>query len=234
ATVRSASARAGSTTERQSTCAMLRRRASASWTPSDSVGWAAASCGCTASGVCASWRLDIRPTPTPETRPTASNRPRPVSMRRTSDPMARRCQSRCTVMGQTSHSSQCRNDGTTGATCRTAQGTALVRSPTRKRVKPGGSDSNQPGKELDCPDLGHFRDVMLEHVLDAVAQGCRGTGATGATALHVKQNDTTFETAENDIAAILRHGRADPRLDQFLDLGDDAGIGRIVDFILGP
>ncbi|QTK79836.1 hypothetical protein AT6N2_C2195 [Agrobacterium tumefaciens] len=62
---------------------------------------------------------------------------------------------------------------------------------------------------------------MAEQVLNAVLQRGGGGWATRAGALHVQEHRTITETAERDVAAILRHGRADASFQQFLDGGDD-------------
>ena len=71
-------------------------------------------------------------------------------------------------------------------------------------------------------DRGHFRHIMAQHVLDAVLQGHGGRRTAGAGALQMQRDNAggAVKALEDDVAAILRHGRAHPRLDQFLDLVD--------------
>lgn len=46
--------------------------------------------------------------------------------------------------------------------------------------------------------------------------------------MHRQIDGAAIEAAIDDIAAVARHGGANPRLDQLADLGDDVGIGGIV------
>ena len=79
----------------------------------------------------------------------------------------------------------------------------------------------EQGKRLpsgDRADLDHLRDIVVEQVLDAVLQRDRRARAAGAGAAHVEVDHAALEAVEDDVAAVLRHRRADPRLDQLLDL----------------
>src|SRR5690349_13324274 len=58
-------------------------------------------------------------------------------------------------------------------------------------------------------DPGHFRHVVLEHVLDPGLQRGRRRRATRAGAAHVQPDHAggRLELAEHDVAAVLGHGR---------------------------
>src|SRR3569623_2791048 len=60
-------------------------------------------------------------------------------------------------------------------------------------------------------DRGDFRDVVLEHVLDAGLERRRGRWAARAGAAHVQVDDAglVVEAREQYVAAVLGHGRAD-------------------------
>ena len=81
----------------------------------------------------------------------------------------------------------------------------------------------------------HFGDIVLEQRLDPVLERGGGAGAAGAGTLHGQGNHPVLEPAIDNIAAIVGHCRADPRFDQFLDLRDHIGMGRIIAkiFVLG-
>src|SRR5258708_8455991 len=76
-------------------------------------------------------------------------------------------------------------------------------------------------------NFGDVGDEMAQQILDAVAQRRRRRRATRAGALHVEIDDAVLETLKRDIAAVVRHRRPHPRLDQILDRGHGVGIGGI-------
>ena len=84
-------------------------------------------------------------------------------------------------------------------------------------------------------DPGHFGHVVAQQVLDAGLQGGRGRRAARAGAAHVQPDDAGvgLEAGEQDIAAVLRHRRADAGVDQVLDLGDHLGGLALVDLLVG-
>src|SRR6185503_18786702 len=68
---------------------------------------------------------------------------------------------------------------------------------------------------------------MANQALDAVLEGDRRGWTTLAGALKAKIERALGVAAIDDVAAVLRHRRADPGFDQFLDLVDDVGVGRV-------
>src|SRR5690606_28555929 len=82
----------------------------------------------------------------------------------------------------------------------------------------GGRDSGH------CFHLLHLGHVVPEHVLDAHFQGGGGGRAAGAGAAHVQEDRSVLETLVDDVAAVLGHGGANARVDQFLDCGNDLGV----------
>src|SRR4029078_7561674 len=66
-------------------------------------------------------------------------------------------------------------------------------------------------------DLLHLGNEVFEQVLDAVSKSCRRARAAGAGAAHMQKHHPVAVTLEGDIAAVLSDGRADARLEQFLD-----------------
>src|SRR5260221_6738165 len=70
----------------------------------------------------------------------------------------------------------------------------------------------------DGAHLEDFRDVVAQHVLDAGLQGRGRARASRAGALHVQIDDAVLEILEGDVAAVHRHCRPQPRLQQLLDL----------------
>ncbi len=69
---------------------------------------------------------------------------------------------------------------------------------------------------------------MLQHVLDAALQ-CHGGGRTARTGtLHVEEHDAFLIALEGDVAAVLRNGRTDTRVENFLDLRDDLAVLAVV------
>src|SRR5690554_2534650 len=103
----------------------------------------------------------------------------------------------------------------------------------------------KPGPEArfslypSCPELYalfhvlHFRNEVMQQVLDAVLQGRRRGWATGARALHVQVNGALLISAECDVAAILRHCRAHTRLQKVLDCSNDFFVGLVVELAIG-
>src|SRR5690606_13334801 len=79
----------------------------------------------------------------------------------------------------------------------------------------------------------HFRNEVMQQVLDAVLQGRGRRWATSARALHVQVNGALLISAECDIAAILRHSRAHTRLQKVLDCSDDLFVGLVVELAIG-
>src|SRR5262249_50044396 len=70
------------------------------------------------------------------------------------------------------------------------------------------------------PDLDHVGQIMAQQVLDAVPQRRGRRRAARAGALHVEIDDAVLEPPEGDVAAVVRHRRPHPRLDELLDGGD--------------
>ena len=91
----------------------------------------------------------------------------------------------------------------------------------RPRCRRRGSAA---ASEANRANLGDLRDVVAEQVLDAHLQRHRRGRAAGAGALHVQVDDAAVEAVEGDVAAVLRHRRADPGVEQLLDLADDLGV----------
>ena len=93
------------------------------------------------------------------------------------------------------------------------------------------SVSALPRSSGDLLDLLHFGHEVLEQVLDAVLQRRRGRRAAGAGALHVQEHRAVLVAAEGDVAAVLRHRRANARIEQFLDGDDDLRVGLVVELV---
>ena len=51
--------------------------------------------------------------------------------------------------------------------------------------------------------------------------------------MHVQINDPVLELAEDNVAAVLGHGRANPRFQKLLDLGHDLGLRTVSGLALG-
>ena len=60
--------------------------------------------------------------------------------------------------------------------------------------------------------------IMFKHIFDTGLQGHGRAGATGAGAAHFQKDNAVLKTVKNNIAAILRHCRADAGFQQLLDL----------------
>src|SRR5260221_10441955 len=105
-----------------------------------------------------------------------------------------------------------------------------IARPCNKGAATGGALLSLPGNRpgSDRADFLHFRDVMLQHVLNAGLERRRRAWTARARALHVQVDDAVGEIVTDDVAAVLRHGRPHARLEQLLDLGDDLGIGLAV------
>src|ERR1043166_833397 len=88
-----------------------------------------------------------------------------------------------------------------------------------------------PRKTLSRANLGNVGNEVAQQVFDAVPQGRGRRGAARARALHGEVNHPVLETAEGDVAAVVRHRRAHPRLDQLLDGGDRLGVIFVEKFI---
>ena len=80
-------------------------------------------------------------------------------------------------------------------------------------------------------DPGHFRHIVLEHVLDPGFQRGRGRGTARAGAAHLQPDDAGvgLVAVEEDVAAILGDRGADAGVEEILDLVDDGrGVGVVV------
>src|SRR3569623_2399528 len=108
-------------------------------------------------------------------------------------------------------------------------------SPSRMATEQASSEVSRarripPGSErLLAPR--RFRDVVAKHVFHARLQGRGRGGATGAGAAHMQPDDAGvgLEAVEQDIAAVLGHGRADAGIQQVLDLGHYLGGFALID-----
>jgi len=65
---------------------------------------------------------------------------------------------------------------------------------------------------------------VTQQVLDAMAQCRRGRRAPGTGSLHIQIDHAVLESAEGDIAAVIRHGWSHPRFDQLFYRRDGLGI----------
>src|SRR6202051_1475135 len=90
-----------------------------------------------------------------------------------------------------------------------------------------GAFNRRAPASLHRPDFGDVGNERAQQILDAVAQRRRRRRAARAGAFSVEIDDAVLKTFEGDIAAVVRHRRPHPRLDQILDGGDGVGIGRI-------
>uniref|UniRef100_A0A0N5A6F0 UBA domain-containing protein n=1 Tax=Parastrongyloides trichosuri TaxID=131310 RepID=A0A0N5A6F0_PARTI len=102
--------------------------------------------------------------------------------------------------------------------------------PTTRRPT---SVSCETGRRLQhLFDAGHFRDVVTHHLLDPGLQGRGGGGASCAGAAHPQTQHAGLlvEMVEQDVAAVLSHGRTDAAVEQALDLGHDL---RVLAGVLG-
>src|SRR5580698_8731609 len=81
---------------------------------------------------------------------------------------------------------------------------------------------------------GDLGDVVAQQVLDAGLQSGGGRRTAGAGAAHVEPDHAGvgLEAGEQDVAAVLRHGRADAGVDQVLDLGDHLGGLALIDLVV--
>src|SRR5881398_3385468 len=85
----------------------------------------------------------------------------------------------------------------------------------------------EPSEALDGFYRFDFRHIMANQAFDAALQrdGRRRTSRTGA--MHRQIESPAAIASVRDVSAVLRDSRADPGLDQFLDLLDDIAIGRV-------
>src|SRR3546814_900294 len=74
---------------------------------------------------------------------------------------------------------------------------------------------------FDGFDLGH---IMFEQALDPLLERHRRRGAARAGAVQGEIDGAFLKAAIDDVAAILGDRRANARLDQLLDLGDNVGV----------
>src|SRR5271165_4922575 len=72
--------------------------------------------------------------------------------------------------------------------------------------------------QVDLLDRDNFRNVVAQHVLDAVLEGRARRRAARARTLHVQPHDALPIAAEDDVAAVTRHRRTHACVQQFLDL----------------
>src|SRR6056297_4001400 len=92
--------------------------------------------------------------------------------------------------------------------------------PDNKAAAQCAADVSNPrttGSDANGAHLGRLRDIVAQQVLDPHLQGDGRGRAAGTGALHMQVDNAALEPVKGDVAAILRHGRPHPGIQQFLD-----------------
>ena len=66
---------------------------------------------------------------------------------------------------------------------------------------------------------------MSEQIFNTVFEGRRRTGAARTGTAHMQRHHAVLISVKNNIATILRHGGAHPRIKQLFDRADNFSIG---------
>src|SRR6185295_5365317 len=118
------------------------------------------------------------------------------------------------------------------STCRAQGSIQRLLLPCGMEAQPvrSGKEKAKKSKEIsrsDSFDRLDLRHIMFDQAFNAAFQRDHGRRAARAGALHAEVELPVAIALVDDVAAVLRDCRADPRVEQFLDLVDDFGVGRI-------